>query len=83
MHATSRARCAGAPRRGEARARLMRRSPLEDVYSSAHCMYAALVVSTPSSCATCTANALSGSTCAAPRAPQQRRTHVSGSGTAF
>ena len=42
----------------------MRRSPLEEVYSSAHCMYAALVVSTPSSCATCTANALSGSTCA-------------------
>ena len=42
---------------------LILRSPLEDVYSSAHCMYATGPCTMVSSWLMDTANALSGSTC--------------------
>ena len=42
---------------------LILRSPVEEVYSRAHWMYETADVTTFSSCAICTANALSGSTC--------------------
>jgi len=47
----------------------MRRSPLEDVYRSAHWMYATGSCSTLSSSVIWTANALSGSTCGSSHAP--------------
>ena len=46
---------------------LIRRSPLEDVYRRAHCMYATGPWTTVSSCWMDTANALSGSTCSTAR----------------
>ena len=57
---------------------LIRRSPLEDVYRRAHCMYATGPCTTVSSCWMDTANALSGSTCSSARKmlhawPQENR----------